>query len=247
MSSSRRTWLAALPILGLSLGAWGVGRSMMPTNPAIVPEERKGAWERQHQGFVEVARKGDVALLFLGDSITALWDKTAPAIWSRYYAPRRAANFGIGGDRTQHILWRLDHGELEGIRPKVVVLLIGTNNLGDNSEDEVVEGVEAVVGRLLDRLPGSKVLLLGLFPRGNSREPGRASAAPDPRVARLNARLAGRFDGKAVRFLDIGPAFLDGAGQIPASIEPDFLHLSRKGYQIWADAMEPTLWEMMER
>ena len=246
MSPDRRTWLAALPILAFSVGAWAEGRSMAPTNTAIVPEPRPGAWGEVHLGFVEAARKGDVDLLFLGDSITALWGKTAPAIWSRHYAPRKAANFGIGGDRTQHVLYRLDHGELEGIRPKVVVLLIGTNNLADNSDDEVAEGVGAVVGRLRDKRPESKVLLLGLFPRGSNRNPAQVSTAPDPRVARLNARLAKLDDGKDVKFLDLGPAFLDGAGQVPRAIEPDFLHLSRKGYQAWADAMEPTLWEMME-
>ncbi len=245
MSSARRNWLVAIPVVALTFGAWALGRSMMPVNPAAVPEGRKGAWERQHEAFVEAASRGNVDLLFVGDSITAHWANTAPAIWSRYYAPRKAANFGIGGDRTQHVLWRLDHGELEGIAPRVVVLLIGTNNLGDSSDDEVVDGIETVVDRLRDGLPTSKILLLGLFPRGIGHRPDQDSAAPNPRVPAINARLARLVDGKALRFLDIGPALLDGSGRISAAVEPEFLHLSPKGYQIWADAMEPTLWAMM--
>ena len=235
-----------LAIVALSVGLSGIDHSPPPANPAIAPSPRAGAWLRQHESYVATASRGAVDLLFVGDSITALWDATAPATWSRYYAPRRAANFGIGGDHTQHILWRLDHGELEGIKPRVVVLMVGTNNIPHDSEDQVFEGVAAVVNRVRLKLPESKVLLLGIFPRGLDRDPSQPTTAPDTRVDRLNARLARLEDGRAIEYLDIGPAFLDPSGRLVQSIEPDFLHLSRKGYRIWADAMEPTLWELME-
>ena len=250
MSSPRRhprTWPAVLVILALSVGSSPLDQPPAPTNPATAPVDRKGAWEAQHKAFVEIARAGNVDLLFLGDSITALWPTSNPAAWARYYVPRRPANFSIGGDHTQHLLWRLDHGELGGIRPRVIVLLIGTNNIGNNTEDQVVEGVTAVVNRLRDKLPESKVLLLGIFPRGANRNPAQVMTAPDARVPKLNGRLARLGEGPGVRYLDIGPAFLDGSGQITQALMPDFLHLSRKAYQVWADAMEPTLWDMMEK
>jgi lysophospholipase L1-like esterase len=124
--------------------------------------------------------------------------------------------------------------------------MVGTNNIPHDTEDQVVEGVAAVVNRVRLKLPESKVLLLGVFPRGINRDPSQVTTAPDARVARLNARLARLEDGEAIEYLDIGPKFLDAAGRLVQVIQPDFLHLSRKGYQIWAEAMEPTLWEMME-
>jgi lysophospholipase L1-like esterase len=242
----RHNILAIVVIVLLGVGLSGIDHSPPPDNPAVAPVARPGAWLEQHEAYASTASQGNVDLLFIGDSITALWEKTAPATWSRYYAPRRAANFGIGGDHTQHILWRLDHGELEGIKPRVVVLMVGTNNIPHDTEDQVVEGVAAVVNRVRLKLPESKVLLLGVFPRGINRDPSQVTTAPDPRVARLNARLARLEDDEAIRYLDIGPKFLDASGRLVQVIQPDFLHLSRKGYQIWAEAMEPTLWEMME-
>ncbi len=217
---------------------------LVRVNSAVVPQPRPGAWGKRHEALLDRARAGDVDLLFLGDSITAGWGGAGP-IWSRHYGPRKAANFGIGGDRTQHVLWRLDNGEVEGINPRVVVLMIGTNNVGSNTEAEVAEGVKAVVDRLREKLPESKILLLGVFPRGLNRDKTQAATAPDPRIARINARLAALDDRQAIRYLDIGVAFLDDAGQIPGATMPDYLHLSRKGYQAWADAIEPVLWKMM--
>ena len=217
----------------------------VPANTAIAPAPRPGPWMKQHEAYLERARKGEIDLLFLGDSITAGWNGAGP-IWSRYYAPRKAANFGIGGDRTQHVLWRLENGEVDGIKPRVVVLMIGTNNLGSNTEAEIAEGVRAVVAKLREKLPEAKILLLGVFPRGLNRDKSQVATLPDPRVARINRKLAAIADGKSVRYQDIGVDFLDDSGQLPGAISPDYVHLSRKGYQIWADAIEPTLWEMMD-
>ena len=160
-------------------------------------------------------------------------------------APRR--NFGISGDRTEHVLWRIDHGELDGIHPKAVVLMIGTNNTGReknghlrNSVPEIVQGVTAVVNDIRSKLPDSKILLLGIFPRGELDDPQRAQ------VALINTVIAKLADGKTVRFLDIGSNFLEMDGTLPCSVMPDLLHPNLHGYQIWADAMEPTLSEMLK-
>ena len=219
-------------------------RATPPPAPATVPAPRTGAWVKQHEAFLERGKKGDVDLLFLGDSITAGW-VNAKDVWARYYAPRKATNFGIGGDRTQHILWRLDNGEVEAIHPKVVVLMIGTNNVGSNPEAEIADGVKAILDRLHSKLPDAKVLLLGVFPRGSNRDRALPSVAPDPRIAGINARLAAFDDGKMVKYLDIGAAFLED-GRVSRANMPDFLHLTPASYGIWADAMEPTLWQLLD-
>ena len=217
-------------------------------NTAIVPVPRDANWVRRHEGFVTEAKKGGIDLLFMGDSITDGWRGRGSNVWKQFYAPRRAANFGIGGDRTEHVLWRMDNGELDGIKPKVVVLMIGTNNTGKEKDDrlhntipQIIEGVTAVVNDIRTKLPDSKILLLAIFPRGKTDDFQRGE------VAVINTALAKLDDGKTVKFLDIGPKFLEADGTLPRSIMPDLLHPNQKGYQIWADAMEPTLKQMMGR
>ena len=122
-----------------------------------------------HEKFLSQAKKGDIDLLFLGDSITQGWNNNE--VWRRHFGPRKAANFGIGGDRTEHVLWRIQNGELEGIAPKVTVLMIGTNNSGANTPEEIAQGITAIVDELRKRLPNTKILLLGVFPRGESPRP----------------------------------------------------------------------------
>src|SRR5690242_12067901 len=130
-------------------------------NTALVPESRGPSWEKRHQGFVAEAKKGGIDLLFMGDSITDFWRNRGSNVWNHYYAPLHAANFGISGDRTQHVLWRMANGELDDIKPKVVVLMIGTNNTGKerdkttirNTVPETIEGVQAVVADIRRRLP----------------------------------------------------------------------------------------------
>jgi len=217
-------------------------------NTATNPVPRDSGWVRRHDGFVQEAQKGGIDILFMGDSITDGWRGHGLNVWNKYYAPRHAANFGIGGDRTQHVLWRIEHGELDGIHPKAVVLMIGTNNTGRednhktprNTVPEVAEGVEVVVNDIRARLPDSKILLLAIFPRGTLADPQRAQ------VALINTLIAKLDDAKMVKFLDIGPKFLDFDGTLPRSIMPDLLHPNAKGYQIWADAMEPTLDELLK-
>jgi lysophospholipase L1-like esterase len=188
-------------------------------------------------------------VLFLGDSITDFWrrdDKKSGGkkVWDAHVAPLKAANFGISGDRTQHVLWRLENGELEGISPKAIVLMIGTNNTGferdgktpRNSPAEVIEGVTAIVKKLRTALPQAKILLLGIFPRGEKPDhPQRAQ------IAQINAALAKLGDRKAIHYLDLGPRFLKADGTLPKEFMPDFLHPGELGYEVWADAIKAPL------
>jgi lysophospholipase L1-like esterase len=204
----------------------------------VVPAPREGRWMDMHLKLVERAKQGNVDLLFLGDSITQGWNDNQ--VWARHYFPRHAANFGIGGDRTQHVLWRIQNGELDGIEPKAVVLMIGTNNASSATADEIAQGITAIVRELRQRLPKAKVLLLGVFPRGQKPDATRE------KLQAVNTKIAGLDDGSHVKFLDIGKAFLNQDGTISPEIMPDYLHLTRKGYRIWADAMEPTLWSILD-
>ena len=211
-------------------------------NTAVKPEPRDAKWVQRHEGFVSLAKRGGIDLLFLGDSITDGWRGGGKAVWAKYWAPLKAANFGISGDRTQHVLWRMQNGELEGIKPKLVVLMIGTNNTGKrNTTPEIIEGVTAVVKGLRAKLPASKVLLLAIFPRGEKADqPIRAQ------LKEINAALAKLDDGRAVKFLDLGPKFLQADGTLSRDIMPDLLHPNEKGYQIWADATADTVQAMMK-
>jgi len=186
-----------------------------------------------HESFLSRAKQGNVDLLFLGDSITQGWHDNQ--VWQRYYGPRHAANFGIGGDRTEHILWRLANGEVEGIKPKVVVLMIGTNNAGSNSADDIASGVTAIVKDLRKRLPETHVLLLGVFPRSEKSDKLRA------KLQQVNEQISKLDDGSHVTYLDIGKSFLNPDGTISREIMPDFLHLSAKGYLLWADEVNRAL------
>jgi lysophospholipase L1-like esterase len=220
-------------------------------NTAAIPSPRTSPtnWVARHSEILEQTRRHDIELVFLGDSITEgwRWDKGGAAVWNKYYANRHAANLGVGWDRTQHVLWRLQLGELDGIEPKVIVLLIGTNNCGNedngqprNSVPEIVQGVTAIVDRVRTQSPRSKILLLGIFPRGQKDDPVRAQ------IKDVNSRLAKLDNGKTIKFLDVGPKLLQPDGSNSQEIMPDLLHPSEKGYQIWAEAMEPTLAEMLK-
>jgi lysophospholipase L1-like esterase len=212
------------------------------SNTATTAAPRDPNWVKRHDGFVETAKKGNVDLLFLGDSITDGWRGGGKEVWAKTFAPLKAANFGIGGDRTQHVLWRLQNGELDGIKPKLAVLMIGTNNLGSNSDDEIVDGIKAIVEELHKRTPDTKLLLLGIFPRGmKADDPARA------RIKHINSIIAKLDDGgKTIKFLDIGDKFLEADGTLPKSIMPDALHPNAKGYEIWADAIATPVQEMMK-
>jgi len=193
-----------------------------------------------HNQFLDRIKNGPpIELLFIGDSITAGWNSRAKDIWDKYYGPS-AANFGIGADRTQHVIWRITNGELDGIKPKVIVLMIGTNNTGRNSPEEIAAAVEKIITITRGKLPETKILLLGVFPRMKGYE--KQGVKIDP----INQLISKFDDGKMVRYLDIGDKFKNADGKVSEDIMPDGLHPSTAGYQIWADAMQPLLSEMMK-
>lgn len=208
------------------------------------PVPRDPKWVARHEGFVAESKNTHAIVLFLGDSITDFWrdPKRGLPVWEKNYASLPALNFGISADRTEHVLWRLDHGEVDAWHPKVVVLMIGTNNTGTerdgsprNTPAETTAGVRAVVDDLRQRLPDAKILLLAIFPRG----------VPDclerRQGAQVNADLSKWDDHKHIYFLDIGAKFLEPDGTISKEIMPDLLHPSQKGYEIWADAIREPL------
>jgi lysophospholipase L1-like esterase len=210
-------------------------------SPTVKPNQRKDKGAVQlHESFVERAKKGDVDVLFLGDSITQGWGG-AKEVWEIAFGKLKPANFGIGGDRTEHIMWRITEGkELEGIQPKVVVLMIGTNNMGSNSAEQIAEGVTAIVKELNHQRPHTKILLLGIFPRS-----AKATDAVREKIKDCNQRIAKLDDGKLVHYLDIGGKFLETDGSLSKEVMPDYLHLSKKGYQIWADAIKEELGKLL--
>jgi lysophospholipase L1-like esterase len=229
----------------------------IPSQPAAAPApEQKAtvaapkvgnaAFFEKHGKFLARGKEGPIGLLFIGDSITEQWNK-APEIWSKYFGAYRPANFGIGGDQTQHVLWRIENGELDGINPKVVVLMIGTNNSAAHSGKEIAEANRMIVEQIQRRLPRAKVLLLAIFPR--DPRPDRPDADHwEKRMTAIrtaNAELARMDNGRSVRFLDLGPKFTAPDGTIPDEIMPDQLHLSPAGYEIWARNMQPLLEEML--
>lgn len=190
---------------------------------------------RMHARNLERTRNEKFDLCLLGDSVTQMWPGD---LFAKYFGKYNAVNFGIGGDRTENVLWRLDRGELRGTSPKLIVLLIGTNNSGMNTPEEIALGVAAVVKTLRTNLPRTKILLLGIFPR---RDANRA------KTDAANLLLAKLADKKMIRYLDIGSKFLDKDGKLLAGVLSDDVHLTRKGYEIWAAAMEPLLAEMMKQ
>ncbi len=207
---------------------------------AIKPVPRAGRWMDRHNAMNARVEKGNVDLIFIGDSITQGWEGRGKGVWSKFYGKRNAVNLGIGGDRTQHVIWRLDNGNLKGIAPKAAVIMIGTNNSGSNTPEEIAEGVTAIVRQLQAKTPKTKILLLATFPRG-------ASSADKKRQVneKSNAIVAKLAADDNVVYLDIGQKFLSDDGSLSREIMPDLLHLSEQGYTIWAESIEAALVKML--
>jgi beta-glucosidase len=224
-------WFAALPVLLLA---------QEKANDAIVPAPREGTWMKRHDSFNERVKQGNADLIFIGDSITQGWENAGKKVWEEFYGKRNAVNLGIGGDRTQHVLWRLDHGNIDGIKPKLAVLMIGTNNSGTNSSQQIAEGVKAIVEKLRSKLPETKVLILAIFPRGANGEDAKRKTNEG-----ANEVIQKLADNKMVHFLDIGPKFLAADGTLSKEVMPDLLHLNEKSYRTWAEATEPKIKELL--
>lgn len=238
-------------IFALLLGGLIAGSCATPVDPclvkigshrAVTPVDRSGKWWiSRHEAVLKRVAKGQVDLLMIGDSITHGFDKAGAAMWSKYYAPRNAVNLGFSGDRTEHVLWRLDHGEIDGISPKLAVIMIGTNNSNrdEYTAAQIADGIKAIVCRLKTSLPETKILILGIFPRGATPNPKRAKNNEASRLAALMA------DNKTIYFLDINEVFLNDDGVLTREVMPDLLHPCKKGYQLWAEAIEPTVVKLM--
>lgn len=219
---------------------------------AVTPDTLNESWSTdwwlpRHRAKLEeakqmVAEGRSPQLVFIGDSITQGWEKEGAPVWQQYYARHHALALGFGGDRTENVLWRLQHGEVDGIDPKVAVLLIGTNNTGHRRDFPAITaaGIARNLEEIKQRLPRTRILLLAIFPR---------DAAADGPLRRLNdqvnARLPALADGRRVFHLDVNGAFLAPDGSLPANVMPDWLHPNDAGYAIWARAMQPELERLM--
>jgi lysophospholipase L1-like esterase len=234
----RLLFLAALPAVLLTSASLPAD-DKQADNPATKHLNRDIA---RHKQFLEIAKKGNVDVFFLGDSITQGWEGAGKEAWKKNFEPLKAANFGIGGDQTGHVLWRLTEGkELEGIHPKVAVIMIGTNNTGGHKAEDIAGGIEAIVAELRKQRPECKILLLGIFPRSP-----KPTDAVRTKIKDINTRISKLDDGKHVFYRDIGDKFLQPDGTLSKDIMPDYLHLSPKGYEIWAEAIKPDVEKLLK-
>ena len=213
------------------------------TNTAIIPVPRTGSITNRQSLVLQRAKDapGDYDIEFIGDSIMQGWEGAGRNVWQEFYGKRKVINMGVGGDRTQHVLWRFEQGQLVGINAKVAVVMIGTNNSNnqDNTEAEILEGVAAIVQQIRTRQPDTKILLLGIFPRGETFSAQRG------KILQVNEALARLDDGKNIFYMDLGPQFIGNDGSISKAIMPDYLHPNEAGYRIWANATEPKLKELL--
>ena len=223
---------------------WGKYGIAETDNPACVPAKRTDwAWN-YHLGMRQLKNKESFAVLFLGDSImNDIWRSRSAVyaervkeggneVWEKYYKPLPAANFGVSGDETGHLLWRItEGGALEGFHPKIVVLLVGVNNLlREQTSSRTAEGVGIVVNYLKDRLPDAKILLLGIFPCWQP-----ASNPIREKIRETNLRISKLNDRKSVFYLDLGDCFLEADGSVSTEKLHDTLHPSEQGYAVWAE------------
>ena len=227
MQKTTRTALLALAAFSASAFA------QQPASITPVPRtEQEEKWVTNHEARVAVAKKGDIDVILIGDSITH-YSGGCPA-YKNHFGARKTLNLGQGGDRTQNVLWRLQNGEVEGIQPKVAMIMIGTNNVGrGETPEDTVLGIKAVLAELNQRLPNTKVVLCSILPRG-----GAIMASVD----KVNAQLPPLADGKQVTHLDLKGVFTNPDGSLNASLyHTDNVHLSSEGYRAWFEKAEPLI------
>jgi len=233
-----------LRILTLLLALQGIVAQTMAIDPRTPESSVTPVEKSRHTDFMNQikAGNGDFDFVLIGDSITDGWPRGGKNSYARF-APWKPLDLGVSGERTEEVLWRLQNGELDGIHPKVIMLMIGTNNLGqcgDEKPEWVAAGIKKILETIRAKQPQAKILLLAVFPRG--------ATAKDPirlRVEETNKLIPVLADGKDVFFLDIGPKFLDANGNLPRQVMPDMLHPNDKGYELWIDAVAPKLEELM--
>ena len=229
-----------LLFLGIALASLALPGVGLGENPAIIPVARTNAsWIQRHEAMNRRAKQGNVDLIYVGDSIVQHFDNQGKETWDRYYAPRNALNLGISGDRTEHVLWRLDHGNIDGISPKLAIVMIGQNNGGINSGEEIAEGVVAIVRKIQAKLPNTKILLLAIFQRREHPTPERAVLA---KASEITSKLA---DGKMIFYQDINDFYVKPDGSIPRDLMYDFEHPTPLGHRVWAETIEGKVAELM--
>lgn len=220
--------------------------------PVSKNAQEEPKWLPRHAKILERVKQGGVDLIMIGDSITSGWEDSGKKVWDEYYGHRNALNLGYGGDRTQHVLWRMQNGEIDGINPKLAIVLIGTNNSKSESAtpERICDGIKAIVCELRNRLPNTKVLVLGIFPRRSKEQLENQSvvATYNPQQAKIdetNKLVSKIADNKMIYYLNINKVFLNDKGVLTRDVMTDLLHPGEKGYQIWAEAMEPTIVNLM--
>jgi lysophospholipase L1-like esterase len=230
----------------LALSSISAAQTTRPTR-ADQPVARTDAnSQKAHQQLLEKAKKGRIDIYFVGDSITRRWGATDYpeflANWKENFFGWNAANFGWGADRIQNILWRLENGELDGVNPKVIIVLAGTNNIGpridDAGFDDITAGIKAILATMREQAPDATILLTAIFPRNDNM-------GVMPTINRINANLEKLADGKRVRFLNVNDKLADKDGRLFDGMMADKLHPTVKGYQAWADALKPILTELL--
>jgi beta-glucosidase len=215
------------------------------TNTALIPVPRTGAATNRQSLVLQRAKDhpGNYDIEFIGDSITQGWERAGSNVWNEFYGQRKVINMGVGGDRTQHVLWRFEQGQLDGVKAKVAVVMIGTNNSNkdDNTEGDILEGVTAIVNQIRQRQPDTKIILMGIFPRGQTFSTQRG------KILQVNEALAKLDNGQNIFYIDIGPQLIEADGTISKAMMPDAsrLHPGDAGYRIWANAMEPKIKELL--
>lgn len=217
-------------------------------NRADQPAPRQDANSQlAHQQLLEKARKGGIDIYFVGDSITRRWGATDYpeflANWNTNFFGWNAANFGWGADQVQNILWRLENGELDGVNPKIIVLLAGINNIGtqpgdDAKVEDITRGLKAIVDVCQKKAPGATLIITGIFPRNDNM-------AVIPTINKINDNLARMADGKKIRYLNVNDKLADKDGKLFDGMAKDKLHPSLKGYQVWADGLKPVFTELL--
>ncbi len=208
---------------------------------STTPVPRKDDWwQKRFEANQERVNQGNIDVIFLGDSITHGWELGGKEVWEEYYGERNAVNMGFSGDQTQHVLWRIKNLNWGNVNPKLAIIMIGTNNCHHHSGEDIAKGIEAIVDELHNLFPQMKVLLLAIFPR--------ADVGQD-KIERINLanKIVSEFpkSKRYVCYLDINAEFLDENGNLPKEVMPDLLHPNEKGYEIWADAMEPKVAELL--
>jgi lysophospholipase L1-like esterase len=230
-----------LPLLILTVAAaWtAAAAELATTKPVEAKTNGENWWRGNCKRIMADIKKmnGEIDVALVGDSITARWGGES---WKKHWGSYRAVNMGIGGDRTQNVLWRLENGELDGYKAKLFVVMIGTNNTDKKTDPaDIAAGIKAIINLIKTKHPESKILLLGIFPRGEKPDAGRE------KIKAVNQLISQLHDGTVVHYMDIGEKFLQPDGTISKAVMKDFLHLGSKGYDIWAEAIGGKVKELL--